>query len=450
MKGHLYLLFSLLIIPSFTLAQDEAALLIPYTDKEITINADLSDWGNYFSYSFQDTTTIIKVPGDYDMKTLYPEDFNFSEVKGAKSKNKVLFYSCWNTENLYFAFTVWDKHLFAEILSTKFKPRVHLNDGIEIYIDTKDDSKEKMDINDYQFLIDIKNNSEVFRGNLKESLIDTIAVPKEYAQNILFQSAIKVFGDINNQKEIDSLFIIEVAIPFAAIGLRSHTGMKMKFDICVNDIDYPADSAIQIEEASTIMWAFNWSGYNDFGFPKYWKHVRLVGAPSWYANISEKYKDSWFWIYFLSVSISLLIIIFLIYRNYKIKRLPTSEQISKEKIIFIDRRKQKNELSRNEKVLKKASEYIIQNKSEELHSETVAKNIGVSLRNFQRITKEELKITPTHFICVVKLNLSAEYLKNNKGNITEAAYEFGFSDPSYFSKSFKNHFGISPSEYIKQ
>ena len=107
-------------------------------------------------------------------------------------------------------------------------------------------------------------------------------------------------------------------------------------------------------------------------------------------------------------------------------------------------------LSVNEKILKKARELIIQNKSEPLRSEDVAKELGISLRTFQRITRSELNLTPTNYICVIKLNLAAEYLRQKKGNVADAAYEFGFSDPSYFSKTFKKYFEISPSGFVKK
>jgi len=442
--------FLIFFIFSTVFSQDNSSpLKIPFSSSNISIDGDLSDWKKFLLYSFQDTLSSFHTPRKYPIEAIYHPEFDITKIKKPKSKNKVLFYSYWNTQNLFFALQIFDKHLFAEEVSSIDKPKVHLNDGIEIYIDSKDDSDKRMDVNDYQFIIDIQNNTEVFRGNLKLRLADTLVVPKEYAQNIFFKRAVKVFGDINDQHGNDSLFIVEVAIPFAAIGLESRTGMKMRFDVCVNDIDFPADSALQIEETSTILWAFNWGGFSDYGYPQYWKVVQLTGSPSWYENISENYKTSWFWLYFMSVAISSVVIIFLISRNYKIRKLSTADQIPKEKIIFLDAGDTKAKLSFNEKILKRASEFIIKNKTKELHSEDVAKNIGISLRNFQRITKQDLGITPTNFIYIVKLKLSAEYLKNKEGNITEATYEFGFSDPSYFSKSFKNHFGMSPSEYLK-
>ena len=34
--------------------------------------------------------------------------------------------------------------------------------------------------------------------------------------------------------------------------------------------------------------------------------------------------------------------------------------------------------------------------------------------------------------------------------IAEIAYQTGFNDPKYFSRSFKKHTGKTPSEYVKQ
>ncbi|MDB4591088.1 helix-turn-helix domain-containing protein [Flavobacteriaceae bacterium] len=56
----------------------------------------------------------------------------------------------------------------------------------------------------------------------------------------------------------------------------------------------------------------------------------------------------------------------------------------------------------------------------------------------------------SNFIKDYRLNQSFQILKNEVGlNIAEVAYKVGFHDPKYFSKQFKNKFGINPSEFQK-
>lgn len=56
--------------------------------------------------------------------------------------------------------------------------------------------------------------------------------------------------------------------------------------------------------------------------------------------------------------------------------------------------------------------------------------------------------TPNNFFKKYKLNRAAELLRQGKYNVSEVAYETGFSTVSHFSISFKKEFGINPSEYI--
>lgn len=424
---------------------DSPVIAIPYSSSEIKIDGDLSDWSSFFKYNFSDTLNSFVNTTGMDLKYLFPPQFNFSKILHPKSRNRVVFQACWNSIYFYYAITVFDKHLFAEVKGRIDKPLVHLNDGIEIYIDTKNDSRHKMDINDYQFLINIKNETDVFKGALKEILAGNSAVPKEDAQNILFNSAVKTYGTLNDDKP-DSMYIIEMAIPFAAIGVKPKSNMKMKLDVCVNDIDYHSKGIYHVEEVSTAMWPFSWSGYSDFGYPDYWKTVRFTGCPGWFELISEKYQKKWVYIYIITFIISLIVITSLLLKTYKLKRIPTFLELNNDNFPFT---KEEPHQNYNQKMLKIAADYLIEKKSETIHSEKLAKQIGISLRNFQRITREELNLTPTNFICVIKLKLASEYLKNKEGNITDAAYNFGFSDPSYFSRIFKKHFGVSPSDFVK-
>ncbi|MDR0866378.1 MAG: response regulator [Candidatus Symbiothrix sp.] len=55
---------------------------------------------------------------------------------------------------------------------------------------------------------------------------------------------------------------------------------------------------------------------------------------------------------------------------------------------------------------------------------------------------------PNDFIRIIRLNKSKELLKSKIYTITEVSDRVGFSDPKYFSTSFKKQFGISPSKLL--
>ena len=59
-----------------------------------------------------------------------------------------------------------------------------------------------------------------------------------------------------------------------------------------------------------------------------------------------------------------------------------------------------------------------------------------------------LNTTPVDYIRATRLKAAAVILKEQKVNITEVCYMVGFSTPAYFSKCFKDYFGVTPAEYV--
>ena len=64
-------------------------------------------------------------------------------------------------------------------------------------------------------------------------------------------------------------------------------------------------------------------------------------------------------------------------------------------------------------------------------------------RKIQALTGE----SPNHFIRNYRLKRAAQLLKENFGNVTEIAFEVGFSSSAYFTKCFKEQFHQLPSSY---
>lgn len=78
--------------------------------------------------------------------------------------------------------------------------------------------------------------------------------------------------------------------------------------------------------------------------------------------------------------------------------------------------------------------------------ETLAEQMGVSRVQLYRKVKTLTGRTPVDIIRLSRLNRSKVLLETTDKNISEVAYEVGFTAPSYFTKCFKDEFGISPSD----
>ncbi len=76
--------------------------------------------------------------------------------------------------------------------------------------------------------------------------------------------------------------------------------------------------------------------------------------------------------------------------------------------------------------------------------------LNVTRSFFFKKMKSVSGYAPKEFIRIVKMKKAAELLMNPDTTITQVSYETGFSDPDYFSKSFKNFFGETPTSYKKK
>lgn len=79
----------------------------------------------------------------------------------------------------------------------------------------------------------------------------------------------------------------------------------------------------------------------------------------------------------------------------------------------------------------------------------LCKHIGISERQLQRKLKTITNKSPNQLISSVRLHRAKALILSNKYNISEVAFQTGFSSPSYFSKRFKMEFGISPSSLVE-
>ncbi len=86
----------------------------------------------------------------------------------------------------------------------------------------------------------------------------------------------------------------------------------------------------------------------------------------------------------------------------------------------------------------------------ELSVEKLADQMATNRSHFQRKVKTITGLSPSEIIKTIRLEKANELLLNKNGNITEVAYQTGFSSQSYFTKCYTQHFGISPTQMLQR
>ena len=76
-------------------------------------------------------------------------------------------------------------------------------------------------------------------------------------------------------------------------------------------------------------------------------------------------------------------------------------------------------------------------------AKTFASDMAVSRMQLHRKIKALTNKSTTEFFRTVRLNKAAQLIRNKADNITQIAYETGFTSLSWFAKAFKEQFGMS-------
>lgn len=102
----------------------------------------------------------------------------------------------------------------------------------------------------------------------------------------------------------------------------------------------------------------------------------------------------------------------------------------------------------DEKFLNKAISLIEEHmKDEKFTSDEFHKMMNMSRSTLFRKISALTGQSPSEFIRTIRLKRAAELIRKNFGNISEVAAETGFYNISYFNRSFKKLYGVSPKEF---
>ncbi len=99
----------------------------------------------------------------------------------------------------------------------------------------------------------------------------------------------------------------------------------------------------------------------------------------------------------------------------------------------------------------KVQDYIENHIDQRLSIEELSDAAGFSKYHFSRIFQSIVHESLRYYVNRIRMERSLFLLAHRKDkNITDIAYELGFTDSAIFSRAFKNCFGIGPREYRKE
>lgn len=98
----------------------------------------------------------------------------------------------------------------------------------------------------------------------------------------------------------------------------------------------------------------------------------------------------------------------------------------------------------------RAIRYLEEYYTEEIKLEKIAETAYLSKSHFSELFKNVTGKTFVEYLRDIRLNKAAGMLKDTDGQITEICYRSGFNSLSYFERSFRKSFGLSPAQFRKK
>ena len=109
-----------------------------------------------------------------------------------------------------------------------------------------------------------------------------------------------------------------------------------------------------------------------------------------------------------------------------------------------------NNLGTSDYQIARAVDWININYKEPLLVDELAKKVFMGRSTFHRKFKEVMTVSPLRFQKELRLQEAHRLMLLKNLSVTQASYEVGFEDQKFFTREYKDYFGLSPRENIKK
>ena len=93
----------------------------------------------------------------------------------------------------------------------------------------------------------------------------------------------------------------------------------------------------------------------------------------------------------------------------------------------------------------RAVEHVHRNLSAQISVDELATLVNMSSSGFHKKFKEVMHLSPLRYAKRTKPNRAQGYLGQGK-SVSQAGFMVGYNSPAQFSREYKRHFGVSPSD----
>jgi AraC-like DNA-binding protein len=85
----------------------------------------------------------------------------------------------------------------------------------------------------------------------------------------------------------------------------------------------------------------------------------------------------------------------------------------------------------------------------DLDCDALASDCGLSRTHFFELFRRATDLTPAVYANELRMEAAFDGLANTRSPVSELGYQLGFSAPGHFTRFFRHHIGVTPSEYRK-
>ena len=99
------------------------------------------------------------------------------------------------------------------------------------------------------------------------------------------------------------------------------------------------------------------------------------------------------------------------------------------------------------KTVSAAKDFIRQNYNREITLDDVSREVNITPYYFSKLFKEETGEGFIEYLTNIRIDKAKELLNNTNYTMKEICQMVGYTDPNYFSRTFKKNVGVTPTEY---